>query len=119
MTVNRAVSSHKPGDLEHVVEIFRTYDSVDVYPQPGKALAAGLDGVKRLKGPGEIPRNVADGILHRVETVQGDIQVQLQLKIFRKDLLHPGGSALGEETVGWKIYPADAILGVEKVQNLC
>ena len=81
MAIDLAVLFDEVGDLEHVVEILRANDSVDVDAQARMLPAAGLEGFERLKRLGEVARNGADRVLHLAKPVECDVQVEAELRI--------------------------------------
>ena len=102
----------------HLVKVLRANHRVDVDAQPGILPPAGLNRLKGLERFGKISGHGANGILHFVEAVHGHVQVELEFGVFFANARDPLGGAFRQQAVGRKIHPADAIVGVKKMDDV-
>ena len=118
VAVHRAIRFHKLRNRHHLVKVLGTDHGVDVYAQPGILLSAGLNRLQGLKCLGKIPGHGANGILHLVQSIHGHVQVKLEFGVFFANARRPLGGAFGQQAVGRQVHPADAIVGVEKMDDV-
>ncbi len=118
MPVHRAMGFYKLRNVHYLIEVFRADDGVDVHSKARILLAAGLDSLNRVECLGKIPRHGTNGILHLVQPVHGDIEVEAEFGIFFANTGYPFRGALGQQAVGWKIDPPDAILLVKEMDDV-
>src|SRR5690348_1725442 len=76
VAIHAAVLPNEAADFQHAIKILRADYRIDVDPQVGEFIPAGLEGLQRFQSFFKIARDGAYGILHSVKAVHGHIKVE-------------------------------------------